>query len=184
MNNYTHYTCNPHQVIFNTWQIWPNNLQDFIHLYKTIFKKKGFVKLKWYCVYRFISPWLLSIHRLCGPFRQRRKRRRYWSTVLNPPSLNSTSTDQGHPFLRCRTRWSILCVLMYQRKSANHWIAMCVLLTYLYLAVVIQSHQPMAHKVAKMETNWSCEKLTSAPFLFFDQIWKASREEWPVALQR
>lgn len=69
--------------------IWPNsNLQDFIHLYKTIFKKKKrFVKLKWYCLeVELFSPWLLSINRLCGPFRQRRRRCFYWSALLNPPS--------------------------------------------------------------------------------------------------
>lgn len=81
---------NSHLQYLTIW--FNNNLQDFIHWYKTIFKKKIYKTKMIPCLQvGLFSPWLSLINKLCGPCRQRRKRF-YWSTVLNPPSENSTST--------------------------------------------------------------------------------------------
>lgn len=66
--------------------IFPNiTQQSFIHLYKTIDLKKGFVKLNWYCIDTLISTHRWSIHSFL--------------TVLHPP-CDSTSDGWRPSFLR------------------------------------------------------------------------------------
>lgn len=82
---------------------------------------------------------------------------------------------KGHPFLRCRTQWSILCVLMYQSKNSKSYRHICT--------------QPWCSHISLWLTKWLngdkliLWKMNHCPLFIFVEIWKASWEDWPVALQ-